>query len=52
MLRYLRHISKFCICFGGAKPILEDFTDANMAGDLDRTKHTSGVLFTFARGAI
>ena len=41
-----------CICFGGSKPILEGFTDADMAGDLDGRKSTSGFLFTFAGGAI
>ena len=28
--------------------MLEGFTDANMAGDLDGRKSTSGFLFTFA----
>ena len=52
ILRYLRGTSKLCICFGGSKPILEGFTDADMAGDLDGRKSTSGFLFTFAGGAI
>ena len=41
-----------CICFGGSKPILEGFTDADMARDLDGRKYTIGFLFTFAGGAI
>ena len=32
--------------------MLEGFTDADMAGDLDGRKSTSGFLFTFAGGAI
>ena len=32
--------------------MLEGFTDADMAGDLDGRKPTSGFLFTFARGAV
>ncbi|KAM1307435.1 hypothetical protein ACFX2H_009687 [Malus domestica] len=41
-----------CLCFGGSKPILEGFTDANMGGDLDGRKSMSGYLFTFAGGAV
>uniref|UniRef100_A0A2N9GFS8 Integrase catalytic domain-containing protein n=1 Tax=Fagus sylvatica TaxID=28930 RepID=A0A2N9GFS8_FAGSY len=35
-----------------SKPVLEGYTDADMAGDLDGRKSTSGFLFTFARGAV
>ncbi|KAK9940454.1 hypothetical protein M0R45_017116 [Rubus argutus] len=52
ILRYLRGSSKFCLCFGGSKPILEGFIDADWAGDLDSRKSTSGYLFTFAGGAV
>lgn len=52
ILRYFRGTSKMSLCFGGSKPILERYTDADMAGDLDRRKSTSGHLFTFAAGAI
>ena len=38
--------------FWGSKPLLEGFTDADMAGDLDGRKSTSGFLFTFAGGAV
>ena len=31
--------------FGSSKPILEGYTDANMAGDLDGRKSTSRYLF-------
>ncbi|XP_028083634.1 putative germin-like protein 2-1 [Camellia sinensis] len=48
ILRYLKGTLKMCLCFGGAKPILEEFTDVDMAGDLDGRKSTSGFLFTFA----
>ena len=41
-----------CLCFGSIEPILEGFTDADMAGDLDGRKSTSGFLFTFAGGAV
>nr|KYP66486.1 Retrovirus-related Pol polyprotein from transposon TNT 1-94 [Cajanus cajan] len=52
ILRYLRGTSKLCLRFGGAKPILEGYTDADMAGDLDDRKSTSGYIFTFSGGAI
>uniref|UniRef100_A0A2N9I3V5 CCHC-type domain-containing protein n=1 Tax=Fagus sylvatica TaxID=28930 RepID=A0A2N9I3V5_FAGSY len=35
-----------------SKPVLEGYTDADMAGDLDGRKSTSGFLFTFAGGAV
>ena len=52
IFRYLRGTSKLCLCYGGGKPILEGFTDADMAGDVDSRKSTSGYVFTFSRGAI
>lgn len=52
ILRYLRGTSNLSLCFGGGEPILEGFTDADMAGDLDNRKSTSGYLFKFAGGAI
>ena len=52
ILRYLKETSKMCLCFGRAEPILEGFTDVDMAGDLDGRKSTLGFLFTFAGGAI
>ena len=52
ILRYLRGTSKLCLCFGGSKPVLEGFTDADLAGDLDARKSTSGYLFTFSGGAV
>ena len=38
--------------FGRGKLVLEGYTDADMAGDLDGRKSTSGYLFTFAGGAV
>uniref|UniRef100_A0A3Q7GYL8 Retrovirus-related Pol polyprotein from transposon TNT 1-94-like beta-barrel domain-containing protein n=1 Tax=Solanum lycopersicum TaxID=4081 RepID=A0A3Q7GYL8_SOLLC len=52
ILRYLRGTSNLSLCFGGGEPILEGFTDADMARDLDNWKSTSGYLFKFAGGAI
>ena len=52
IFKYLRGTSDLCLCFGGFKPVLEGFTDADFAGDLDCRLSTSGYLFTFAGGAI
>ena len=44
-----------CLRFGGlapALPALEGFTDADMAGDFDNQKSTSGSLFTVVGGAV
>ena len=50
IFRYLRRTSKLCLSFGRGKLVLEGYTDADMAGDLDGRKSTSGYLFTFAGG--
>lgn len=52
ILRYLRGSTKMCLCFGESEPILKGYADADMAGDLDSRKSTSGFLFTFAGGAV
>uniref|UniRef100_A0A2N9FPX7 Integrase catalytic domain-containing protein n=1 Tax=Fagus sylvatica TaxID=28930 RepID=A0A2N9FPX7_FAGSY len=52
IFRYLRGSSKSCLSFGSSKPVLEGYTDADMTGDLDGRKSTSGFLFTFAGGAV
>jgi hypothetical protein len=52
ILRYLRGTSNLCLCFGDGKPVLDGYTDADMAGDIDSRKSTSGYLITFAGGAV
>ena len=52
ILKYLRGTSKLCLSFGKEKPVLEGYTDADMAGDLDGRKSTSSYFFTFVGGAI
>ena len=39
------------LCFGKGEPILDGFTDSDMAGDVDSQKSTSGYLITFCRGS-
>lgn len=52
ILRYLQGTSKMSLCFGKGEPILDGFTDSDMAGDVDSRKSTSGYLITFAGGAV
>ena len=52
ILRYLQGNSKLILCFGKGEPILDGFTDSDMAGDIDSRKSTSGYLITFAVGAV
>ncbi|KAI4346140.1 hypothetical protein L6164_013215 [Bauhinia variegata] len=52
ILRYLRGTFRFCLCFGAGKPVLDGYTDADMAGDVDSRKSTSGYMMTFAGGAV
>ena len=52
ILRYLKGTSRLCLCYGGAEPILEGYTDADMAGDHDSRKSTSSYIFTLAGGAV
>jgi hypothetical protein len=52
ILRYLRGTSRVCLYFGNGKQVLDGFTDADMAGDIDSRKSTSGYLITYSGGAV
>ncbi|URD85076.1 Retrotransposon protein [Musa troglodytarum] len=52
ILRCLRGSSKVCLSFGGGPLVLTDYTDADMARDIDTRKFTSGFVLTFAGGAM
>lgn len=52
MFRYLRNISKHRLSFGGSRLELVGYTDANMTGDLDSRKSSSGYMITFASGTL
>ncbi|CAL1380337.1 unnamed protein product [Linum trigynum] len=52
ILRYLRGSSKMILCFGDGEPVLVGYTDADMAGDVDSRRSTSGYLITLSGGAI
>ena len=51
ILRYLKATFSLCLDFGGSNPVLEGFTDTDMAGSEEK-KSTLGYLFTFAREAV
>ena len=52
IFRYLRGTSRLCLKFGDNHILLDGYTDADMAGDIDSRKSTSGFLMRLARGAI
>jgi hypothetical protein len=52
ILRYLRGTLRVCLCFGNGKQVLDGFTDADMAGDIDSRKSTSRYLITYSGGAV
>ncbi|CAL1406718.1 unnamed protein product [Linum trigynum] len=52
ILRYLRGSSKMSLCFGDGEHVLVGYTDADMAGDVDSRRSTSGYLITLSGGAI
>ena len=49
---YFRSSSIICLCFGDNKPMLVGYTDADMPGDVDSRKSTSGYPITFAGRAV
>ncbi|PHT85374.1 hypothetical protein T459_07480 [Capsicum annuum] len=52
IMRYLCGTSSMSLCFGIGKPSLCDYTDSDMAGDVDTRKSTSRYLVTFAGGDV
>lgn len=48
----MRGSPKMCLYFGSSNLILEEYTNANMADNLDTKKSTFGYMFTFAEEAV
>ena len=46
LLRYLRGTSSTSLCFGKGKVTLQGFVDADVGGDVDSSKSTSGYIYT------
>ena len=52
VFRYLKGTQRKCLCYGKGALNLQGYCDADMAGDLDTRKSTSGYIFTVAGGAV
>eukprot|EP00253_Pinus_taeda_P019335 PITA_19335 len=52
VLRYLRGTSDHCIIFSGGEGLVYGYVDVDYAGDLDKTRSTTGYVFTLVGGAI
>ena len=46
ILRYLRGTTDQALCFGGSNIALQGYVDADMAGDKDNRRRTTGYVFT------
>ena len=49
ILRDMRGTSKVCLCFGSGEPMLDGYTDLDMASDVDSRKSISMFMMSFAR---
>ena len=52
LLRYLRGTSSTSLCFGKGNVTLQGFVDADLGGDVDSSKSTSGYIYTIGGTAV
>ena len=52
ILRYLRDTTSHALCFGGLDIVLQGYVDADMAGDKDSRRSTTGYVFTVGETTI
>ena len=52
LLRYMRGTSGTSLCFGKGKMTLQGFVDADLGGDVDSSKSTSGYIYTIGGTAV
>ena len=52
ILRYVKGTSNVALCYGGSNFTVRGYVDSDYAGDLDKSKSTSGYVFTLARGTV
>jgi len=52
ILRYVKGTSNAALCYGGSGFTVRGFVDSDYAGDLDKSKSTTGYVFTLAEGAV
>src|SRR3984885_13549727 len=52
ILRYLKGTTDQALCFGGSNISLQGYVDADMAGDRDKRRSTTGDVFTVGRKTV
>lgn len=52
ILRYLKGTSGMCLCFRKSNLTLQGFSDADLGGDFDTKKSTTGYIFTLGGTAV
>ena len=52
LLRYLRGTSNTTLCYDNGKVVLQGFVDADLSGDVDSSKSTSGYIYTIDETAV
>ena len=52
ILRYIERISNVTLYYGESDSIIKGYVDSNYAGDFDKSKSTTGYVFTLAGGAV
>ncbi|KAE8716977.1 cytochrome P450 71A9-like [Hibiscus syriacus] len=52
ILRYIKGTSNVALCYGGSNLLINGYVDSNYAGDLDKSKSTTGYVFKVAGGAV
>lgn len=52
ILRYIKGTSNIAMCYEGSDFTVKGYVDSDYAGDLDKSKSTTGYVFTLAGGAV
>ncbi|KAE8688623.1 hypothetical protein F3Y22_tig00110962pilonHSYRG00058 [Hibiscus syriacus] len=52
ILRYIKGTSNVALCFGGSNLLINGNVDSDYAGDLDKSKSTTGYVFKVDGGAV
>lgn len=52
ILRYIKGTSNVALCYGGSELTVRGYVDSDFAGDLDKSKSTTGYVYKLAGGAV
>ena len=52
ILRYIKGTSNVALCYGGSDLTVRGYVDSDFTGDLNKSKSTTGYVFTLAGGAV